>query len=46
MYRSEWINECGEFGYWECDLMMFCKEYGKVNVMFLVERVSCFVVVM
>ncbi len=34
-----------EFGHWECDLMMFCKEYGKVNVTSLVERVSRFAVV-
>jgi IS30 family transposase len=34
-----------EFGHWECDLMMFRKEHGKVNVTSLVERVSRFTVV-
>ncbi len=35
-----------EFGHWECDLMMFRKEHGKINVTSLVERVSRYTVVM
>jgi transposase, IS30 family len=31
-----------EFGHWECDLMMFRKEFGTANVTSLVERVSRF----
>ena len=35
-----------EFSHWECDLMMFRKEHGKVNVTSLVVRVSRYAVVM
>lgn len=45
-HRPERISERLEFGHWECDLMMFRKEHGKVNVTSLVERVSRFTVVM
>jgi len=34
------------FGHWECDLMMFRKENGKVKVTSLVEQVSRFTVAM
>jgi len=43
--RPERISERSEFGHWECDLMMFRKEHGKVNVTSLVERVSRYVAV-
>ncbi len=45
-YRPDRISERAEFGHWECDLMMFRKEHGKVNVTSLVERVSRYAVVM
>tara|TARA_R100000935_G_scaffold573_1_gene2016 strand:- start:801 stop:1811 length:1011 start_codon:yes stop_codon:yes gene_type:complete len=45
-YRPESIGERTGFGHWECDLMMFRKEHGKVNVTSLVERVSRYTVVM
>ncbi|MGB0662105.1 MAG: IS30 family transposase [Mangrovicoccus sp.] len=45
-HRPDRISERTEFGHWECDLMMFRKEYGKVNVTSLVERVSRYAVVM
>jgi IS30 family transposase len=44
--RPEHIGERTEFGHWECDLMMFRKEHGKINVTSLVERVSRYAVVM
>jgi IS30 family transposase len=44
--RPERISERAESGHWECDLMMFRKEHGKVNVTSLVERVSRYAVVM
>lgn len=44
--RPESISERTEFGHWECDLMMFRKESGKVNVTSLVERVSRYIIVM
>ena len=45
-HRPDHISERAEFGHWECDLMMFRKGHGKVNVTSLVERVSRFTVVM
>ena len=45
-HRPDRISERAEFGHWGCDLMMFCKEHGKVNVTSLIERVSRFAVVM
>ncbi|WP_411976575.1 IS30 family transposase [Sulfitobacter faviae] len=45
-HRPERVSERLEFGHWECDLMMFRKEHGKVNVTSLVERVSRYAVVM
>lgn len=45
-HRPERVSERVEFGHWECDLMMFRKEHGKVNVTSLVERVSRYAVVM
>ena len=33
-----------QFGHWECDLVMFRKEFGKANITSLVERVSRFTV--
>ncbi len=44
--RPEAISERVSFGHWECDLMMFRREHGKVNVTSLVERVSRYAVVM
>lgn len=45
-HRPETIGERSEFGHWECDLVMFRKEFGKANVTSLVERVSQFAVVL
>lgn len=45
-HRPERISERAEFGHWACDLMMFRREHGKVNVTSLVERVSRYAVVM
>ena len=45
-HRPEHVADRSEFGHWECDLMMFRKEHGKVNVTSLVERVSRYAVVM
>lgn len=45
-HRPDRIARRAEFGHWECDLMMFRKEHGKVNVTSLVERVSRYAVVM
>lgn len=45
-HRPSAAAERQEFGHWECDLMMFRNENGKVNVTSLVERVSRFTVVM
>ena len=45
-HRPDCIAERIEFGHWECELMMFRKEHGKVNVTSLVERVSRYAVVM
>lgn len=45
-HRPDRISERAEFGHWECDLMMFRKEHGKVNVTSLVERFSRYAVVM
>ncbi|MEM9901199.1 MAG: IS30 family transposase, partial [Pseudomonadota bacterium] len=42
--RPQRIAQRSEFGHWECDLVMFRKEHGKVNVTSLVERVSRFAV--
>ena len=44
--RPPQVSDRQEFGHWECDLMMFRKEHGKVNVTSLVERVSRYAVVM
>lgn len=44
--RPESITERREFGHWECDLMMFRKEHGKINITSLVERVSRYTVVL
>ncbi|AYF03133.1 IS30 family transposase (plasmid) [Paracoccus yeei] len=45
-HRPLMVAERQQFGHWECDLMMFRKENGKVNVTSLVERVSRFTVAM
>ncbi|MEI4264015.1 IS30 family transposase [Roseovarius sp. D0-M9] len=45
-YRPESVSARAEFGHWECGLMMFRKEHGKVNATSLVERVSRYTVVM
>ncbi len=45
-HRPDVIAERSQFGHWECDLMMFRKEFGKANVTSLVERVSRFTVVL
>lgn len=44
--RPERVAARNDFGHWECDLMMFRKEHGTINVTSLVERVSRFAVVM
>lgn len=45
-HRPEVIADRSQFGHWECDLVMFRKEFGKANVTSLVERVSRFAVVL
>ena len=45
-HRPKVVAERDEFGHWECDLVMFRKEFGKANVTSLVERVSRFAVVL
>jgi len=45
-HRPEVIADRSQFGHWECDLVMFRKEFGKANVTSLVERVSRFSVVL
>lgn len=45
-HRPEVVGVRTEFGHWECDLVMFRKEFGKANVTSLVERVSRFAVVL
>ena len=45
-HRPEAIADRSQFGHWECDLVMFRKEFGKANVTSLVERVSRFAVVL
>ena len=44
--RPDRVAERVEFGHWECDLVMFRKEHGKINVTSLVERVSRYTVVL
>ena len=44
--RPDRVAARHEFGHWECDLMEFRREHGKVNVTSLVERVSRYVVVL
>jgi IS30 family transposase len=44
--RPEAVGDRVQFGHWECDLVMFRKEFGKANVTSLVERVSRFAVVL
>ena len=45
-HRPKTISDRVQFGHWECDLVMFRKEFGKANVTSLVERVSRFAVVL
>jgi len=45
-HRPDTIADRSQFGHWECDLVMFRKEFGKANVTSLVERVSRFAVVL
>ena len=45
-HRPEVVGDRTEFGHWECDLVMFRKEFGKANVTSLVERVSRFALVL
>lgn len=40
------IADRSQFGYWECDLVMFSKEFSKANVTPLAERASRFAVVL
>ncbi len=35
-----------QFGHWECDLVMFRKEFGRANVTLLVERFIRFAVIL
>ena len=44
--RPSEVADRTEFGHWECDLVMFRKEFGKANVTPLVERVSRYTVVL
>lgn len=46
MHRPDVMSDQSQFGHWECDLMMFRKEFGRANVTSLVERVSRFAVVL
>ena len=43
-HRPEQINDRGQFGHWEGDLMIFRKEYGHANIATLVERKSRYTV--
>ncbi|WVX48990.1 hypothetical protein ROLI_020750 [Roseobacter fucihabitans] len=45
-HRPETVGDRVQFGHWECDLVMFRKEFGKADVTSLVERVSRFAVVL
>lgn len=44
LHRPDSVRHRRQFGHWECDLVMFRKEFGKANVTSLVERVSRFTV--
>lgn len=44
--RPSEVADRTEFGHWECDLVMFRKEFSKANVTSLVERVSRYTVVL
>jgi IS30 family transposase len=43
-HRPEQINDRGEFGHWEGDLMIFRREHGNANIATLVERKSRYTV--
>ena len=43
-HRPEQVNDRGQFGHWEGDLMIFRKEYGNANIATLVERKSRYTV--
>ena len=43
-HRPAQINDRGQFGHWEGDLMIFRKEYGNANIATLVERKSRYTV--
>jgi IS30 family transposase len=45
-HRPEAVGDRVQFGHWECDLVMFRKEFGKANVTSLVERVTRFAIVL
>jgi len=44
--RPDAIKERSSFGHWECDLMVFRKEYGQSNLTSLVERKSRYTLLM
>ncbi|MGO4908799.1 IS30 family transposase [Pseudorhodobacter sp. W20_MBD10_FR17] len=45
-HRPSVIADRNQFGHWECDLVMFRKEFGSTNITTLVERVSRFAIVL
>jgi IS30 family transposase len=45
-HRPSVIADRNQFGHWECDLVMFRKEFGSANITSLVERVSRFAIVL
>ena len=45
-HLPDMVAERNQFRHWECDLVMFRKEFGQTNVTSLVERVSRFAVVL
>lgn len=45
-HRPKDIADRNQFGHWECDLVMFRKEFGKANVTSMVERVTRYTVVL
>jgi IS30 family transposase len=42
--RPAEIADRTSFGHWECDLMMFCKEFGKHNFTSLLESQSRYII--
>ena len=44
-HRSAEVNDCGQFGHWEGDLMIFRREHGQANITTLVERRTRYVLI-